>query len=345
MRVDVRPQRLDPEPLVSCIIPNYNNAAVVGETVQSCLAQTYPRLEVLVVDDGSTDDSLEVLDKFGDRITVLSQDNRGVSVARNVGVAHSQGALLAFCDSDDLWRADKTEKQVAALGAAPDAALCYTDFEPFGVRRAEAPRLFEFFDLIRRLARGPATPGALPLQNHVMMSSVMARRSAFVQSGGFRAGLSYPQDWLLWTAMEQVGTLLYLDEPLTLYRLHPAGRTLELSQPHQLELLAVQTFHSLLRAAQLLRDEEIRARFVAEYGRRLIHNVHEHMGLDEEAAPHAPHRAVGQMLVRFGAGSLPSLYARSFPQVVRMALLLAVRWIVPYGLRRQVARLRGRVKE
>ena len=100
------------KPLVSAIIPNFNYARFVCEAVESALAQTYDHLEVIVVDDGSSDDSLQVLKQFGDRIRVIAQPNAGVAASRNNGAAASSGEFVAFLDADDLWAPDKIAAQV-----------------------------------------------------------------------------------------------------------------------------------------------------------------------------------------------------------------------------------------
>jgi len=108
-------------PLVSVIIPAYNATAFLGETLDSVLAQTYPNLEIIVVDDGSTDDTPDLLGSYGDRIRVLRQANSGQATARNHGAREAHGELLAFLDSDDLWDPDKIARQVELLDRFPTA--------------------------------------------------------------------------------------------------------------------------------------------------------------------------------------------------------------------------------
>ncbi|HEY0656892.1 MAG TPA: glycosyltransferase family A protein, partial [Pyrinomonadaceae bacterium] len=99
-------------PKVSVIIPNYNYAKYIAETIDSVLAQTYPNLEVIVVDDGSKDDSLKILRSYGDKITVIEQKNQGVARARNIGTAYSNGEYIAFLDADDVWLPEKLARQM-----------------------------------------------------------------------------------------------------------------------------------------------------------------------------------------------------------------------------------------
>jgi len=102
-------------PLVSVIIPIYNGAAYLEETLQSVFAQDYNPMEILLIDDGSTDTSLDIVSKFKDKVTLIVQKNRGVAVARNVGLRNAKGEFITFLDQDDIWTADKTSKQVFYL--------------------------------------------------------------------------------------------------------------------------------------------------------------------------------------------------------------------------------------
>src|SRR5690242_17488768 len=102
-------------PLVSIVIPTYNRAAVIRRTIENIFDQTYSNIEVIVVDDGSTDDTQTTLRQFSDRIRVIRQANAGPAVARNRGIEIAQGEIIAFQDSDDLWKPTKLERQVTLL--------------------------------------------------------------------------------------------------------------------------------------------------------------------------------------------------------------------------------------
>lgn len=97
------------QPLVSVIIPVYNSQHFVAETIQSVLNQTYPHIEIICVNDGSTDQSLSILESFGPKITIISQENQGVAQARNTGIVAAQGTIIGLLDSDDLWPAHHVE--------------------------------------------------------------------------------------------------------------------------------------------------------------------------------------------------------------------------------------------
>ena len=111
-------------PLVSVVIPTYNRAGQVGDAVQCALDQTWKHCEVIVVDDGSSDNTDDMLSEFGGRIRHVKTSNRGVAAARNRGISESLGAWVAFLDSDDLWHPEKIEKQMHAI-AEHDAVLCF----------------------------------------------------------------------------------------------------------------------------------------------------------------------------------------------------------------------------
>ena len=113
-------------PLVSCIIPVFNGARFLGEAVDSILAQTYRPCEVIVVDDGSTDATGDVIAGYGERVVAVRQPNRGEAAARNAGVRAARGALVAFLDADDLWGPEKLTRQAAKLGEDPRIDLCFT---------------------------------------------------------------------------------------------------------------------------------------------------------------------------------------------------------------------------
>lgn len=114
---------------VSVIIPTYNRAHLVCQAIESVLAQTAQADEIIVVDDGSTDDTQDHLQSFENRIKIITQANRGISAARNIGIKTAQFEWLTFLDSDDLWKPTKLEKQKAFLSQHRDYLICYTDEE------------------------------------------------------------------------------------------------------------------------------------------------------------------------------------------------------------------------
>ena len=164
---------------VSVIIPTYNRAALVKEAVASVLAQTWREFELIVVDDGSTDDTPEALAPYASRIRLLRRENRGgVSAARNAGMAAARGEWLAFLDSDDLWLPEKLARQMAYLAAHPDAAWCQTEetWVRRGVRLKQPPTHRKiggriFFQSLERCMVSP--------------SAVILHRRLLEEHGGF----------------------------------------------------------------------------------------------------------------------------------------------------------------
>lgn len=209
------PQR----PRVSVVIPVYNAAAYVAAAVQSALAQTYANMEIIVVDDGSTDDTAVILATYGDRIRYIYQDNQERAAARNRGLAEARGEYVAFLDADDLWVPMKLERQVAILDARPEVVVAYS--QAVVINRAGRPRLSGYRQQI--IGSGPSTPAwmrdRLVLSNCVPMSTSIARLGAVRESGGFDPRLRYGEDWDLWLRLAGRGLFAFLAESLASYRL------------------------------------------------------------------------------------------------------------------------------
>ncbi len=212
--------------LVSIVIPCYNQGRYLASAVESALAQTHKDVEVVVVDDGSTDDTAQVMERFaGDpRVTLLRQENRGPSAARNAGVAASKGAFLNFLDADDDITPEKLERQLAVMEADPGIGFAYCDIGYMDEDGAEIKDKKELSvadgrrelsgDIFDQLFTGGYFPPHAPL----------VRRIAFEEVGGFDPALRGCCDWDLWLRLSVRGfTAQYLNEKLARYRLHLAG--------------------------------------------------------------------------------------------------------------------------
>ncbi len=201
-------------PTVSVIIPTFDRWPRVRDAVASALRQTAPPLEVLVVDDGSTDGTAEALEKEpwadeeGQRLRVLRMGNRGVSAARNVGIAESAGEWLAFLDSDDLWQPEKLERQLEALELAKtDYQICHCDEIWIRNGRRVNPRQ-------RHAKRGGwIYQHCLPLCA-ISPSAVMIHRCLFEKHGTFDDSLPACEDYDLWLRLTVHEPVLFVDEPL-----------------------------------------------------------------------------------------------------------------------------------
>jgi glycosyltransferase involved in cell wall biosynthesis len=180
-------------PRVSVVIPTYNSAAMVKEAIDSVLAQTYSDFEVVVMDDGSTDDTESVVRQFGDRVRYFKQENQGVSAARNAGIKRSRGDYLAFLDSDDLWLTEKLAEQIPLLERDPKLGLVYCDWTVVSGRTL----------LQSSYLKGlPAASGyvfdELIQSGFILTSGVVMRRAGLNDVGNFDTSLTIAQDYDLW---------------------------------------------------------------------------------------------------------------------------------------------------
>ena len=248
------------EPLVSVIIPNYNYARFLRQSIDSALAQTYPNLEVIVVDDGSTDDSLAVLATYGSRIRCVTQSNRGVSEARNRGVLESRGGLLAFLDSDDIWLPSKIEKQVRWLLSDPEVGLVHTGcLEVDAAGRVLRKRLDGM--------EGWVAESMLRLQRPVILgggSAVLVTKAAFNIVGGFDPLLPPAEDWDFYFRVASNFKVGFVPEYLLHYREHGSNGHLNLVRMEESLLLA---FDKAFRIA----TPELRGMKRACYGK--LHSI------------------------------------------------------------------------
>lgn len=201
---------------VSAVIPAFNHARFLGPCVESALAQTLAPCEVIVVDDGSTDGTAAVLERFGGRIRVLRQPNRGVAAARNRGAAESHGDVLAFLDADDEWMPRKLEAQAARLAAQPDLGLVHC-----GVTEIDA----EGRVLGTRLdgLEGRVAEEMMLFRRGVILgggSAAVVPRAVFAETGGFDESLSTSADWDLHHRIARRRAVGFVPEALVRYRVH-----------------------------------------------------------------------------------------------------------------------------
>ena len=201
---------------VSFIIPNYNHARYLGDAIRSVLAQTYPEIEAIVVDDGSTDDSRSVVESFlgqhGDRVRYIYQANAGLSAARNTGLRAACGEYIALLDADDLVEPAYAERMLAALAACPGADGVYCGFRFVDQANQDLPRTE------RRTFAAEALYPALLQGNFWVPESVLARRSCYAASGEFDVALRACEDWDVWLRFARHYHLVGIDDVLIRYR-------------------------------------------------------------------------------------------------------------------------------
>jgi glycosyltransferase involved in cell wall biosynthesis len=207
--------------LVSVVVPAYNAATFLAETLSSVQRQTHTHWELIVIDDGSTDATSAVAAGFlaDARVRYVRQDNAGVSAARNAGAALARGTYLAFLDADDLWVEDYLAKKLRFLADHPKTGMVVANIRAIDPASRPLPEFFtglarDVLDTIVEFRSG---------FHSTSPSNVLCRREAFEAAGGFHTGLSNTADKLFYIEMERVSSIELLAEPLVLYREHAAN--------------------------------------------------------------------------------------------------------------------------
>ena len=209
------------EPDVSVIIPTYNRALLLRETLESLQAQTYRDFEAIVVDDGSTDNTGEVVQSFDQRFRYVYQANRGRSSARNNGLSQARGRYIAFLDSDDLYLPCKLQVQVQCLEEHPEVGWVYSSTRNIDEQGRQGDSGYE------ATASGwiyPEIAFYIPLT--VILSTVMVRREVMEAVGGFDQRMDRFEDTDMWRRISRQYRALAISEPLIGFRAH-AGNTME----------------------------------------------------------------------------------------------------------------------
>ncbi len=233
------------QPLVSVVIPTFNRADYVAPAIESALAQTWPQKEVIVVDDGSTDDTKKCLEQFGGAIRYFHQENRGVQAARNRGVAMAAGSYVALLDSDDLWLSGKLARDLEFLEAEPGVGMACARMEVIDAdgRRTGAlkPRVSPGENLQEVIARGSA-----------LFSSFSIRRSVLDRIGGFDESIRRFMDLDFTLSVLEEHRIKVFAEPLVLYRDHESNLSKDLWG------IPVGRFHLTKKWSRRLEDRELR---------------------------------------------------------------------------------------
>lgn len=213
--------------LVSVVIPAYNSSRYIAETISSIVQQQSVAVEIIVVDDGSTDGTGAIASSFGDPVRVIEQRNSGVCVARNRGLKEARGEFIAFVDHDDYWYPYKLSSQLQAFRAAPEVDVVFTRFIKWNPSGDEGrfPSPPSFLDNVVGQGSDPAFSGwiyhQMLLDSQVLTSTAVAKTEVIVRSGGFDESLPYGEDWDFWLRLSRQSQFLKLNEATTLYRQHP----------------------------------------------------------------------------------------------------------------------------
>lgn len=208
---------------VSAVIPTRNRSAQLKDAIDSVLRQSLPVREVIVVDDGSTDETGQILASYGDRIRAISQPQGGASAARNRGFREARGEWIAFLDDDDVWLETKNAKQMALAQNNPSLGLIYCgdivmDERLRKVLKERPAIAANRGDVFERLVAS----------NFIFTSGVIAKREAINQAGHMDVQLRWAHDWDLWLKIVARYTVDVIPEPLVLYRLAADGLTYEI---------------------------------------------------------------------------------------------------------------------
>ena len=209
-------------PTVSVVMPVFNGARYVGAAIESVLRQSLPDWELTVIDDGSTDGTLDAVRAYADdpRIRVLCQENSGVASARNRGVSVAASALVAFLDADDLWTVNHLDSMVARMRVTRNAVLAFGSWQYIDEHGTPMPQVVVPFGADPERARQE-----LHWRNAVLPSTVVVRTAGIRRVGGFDTAFQACADWDLWIRLLREGPFVALTQVSTFYRAHAASMT------------------------------------------------------------------------------------------------------------------------
>ena len=246
-------------PLISALLPVHNRAQWVGRAVESVLAQRHARVELIVIDDGSTDETAAALERFGEQLVLVQQPRRGAYAARNLGLRHARGELIAFIDSDDRWYPDRLARQLPLLDAS-DVGLVFGNAVLIDHRVPTRAR--------RRLTAFQITPPRrgwvtrhFAYGNFVPTSSVLVRRGCLQELGGFPETPPLSADYLTWFRISVRHRFDYVPEPVFEYAVHAGGISSDL----------VKSLHARIQLFTSLLTDTIESRTANELRRVLFH--------------------------------------------------------------------------
>ena len=240
------------EPLVSVILAVRNREGSVARAIASVLAQTYSHLELIVVDDGSTDGTRAVVERFGALVTLITQAHAGAYPARNRGLRHARGELVAFIDSDDAWLPDKLEAQVPLMRRR-EVGLVFGDAVHVTAPKEGATRTgLTSFRVAPPRRRRPADRFAWC--NFVPTCTVLVRRSCLEEAGGFSEAGELSADYLAWFRIALRHHLDYVDRPVIEYTVHADGISFDLgrSLTARIDLFSAELAQTTDRATRAL---------------------------------------------------------------------------------------------
>ena len=210
------------KPCVSIVIPTYNQSQFVNEALESVLSQSFQNFEIIVINDGSTDNTKAVLSNFNDHIQIINQENKGLSEARNKGIQKARGDFIAFLDSDDLWVPEKLESQMKLLRNNPEFLWCYSDAEVFDSETGQTQYLYS--QLYEHLYSG-CIFNYLILENFIASPTPIVHRDVFEGVGLFFDNRIVAEDWDMWLRISDDHPVALIERTLARRRIHAGMKT------------------------------------------------------------------------------------------------------------------------
>jgi len=258
---------------VSLVIATFNHGRFLPDALDSAIAQTLRGIEIIVVDDGSTDDTPAVLARYSGRIRVVRQPNRGLAAARNAGLAAAHGSYVSFLDADDVMMPTKLAEQVAVLDRAPSVGWTYCDVLIETVATGAETRASERFGYGARMLEGWLFP-ELIRGNFIPAIAPLVRRTALDAVGGFDDRLTALEDWDLWLRLSLIAEARYSPAVLVRYRVHQGGMSEDRARMDRNRFYVLD---------KLCRARPAAVEGLGAAGRRIIADTHNWLGKDAYA--------------------------------------------------------------
>lgn len=234
---------------VSVIIPTYNRAWTLDNAIESAFSQDYKDFEIIVVDDGSTDDTCKILEKYKSRIRIFFQENKGVSVARNIGIENSRGNFIAFLDSDDAWEKDKLSCQINFFKKNPQAMICQT--EEIWIRNGRRVNPQKKHQKLSGIIFEKSLHLCI-----ISPSSVMIKKELLESKGVFNKNFPVCEDYDLWLRITHDTPVFLIDR---LCSIKKGGHGDQLSHRHSQDKYRIESILDLLRSQVLTLDQTKKA--------------------------------------------------------------------------------------
>jgi len=295
---------------VSVVIPSYNRGQGLSDSVTSALAQTLRPLEVIVVDDGSTDDTPAVLARYAGRVRVLRQPNRGLAAARNAGLAAARGTYVAFLDADDVMAPTKLAAQLEVLERSPTIGWTYCDVLIETVATRTTVTASERFGYGARALDGWLFPELIH-GNFIPAIAPMIRRTALDAAGGFDERLTALEDWDMWLRLSLIAEARYTPAVLVTYRIRPGGMSEDRARMDRNRFCVLDKIN---------RTRPVALESLGSVGRRLIADTHNWLGKEAYASGDW-----SEARRRFAASVLTVPWQREAPWLLGKSLVRAAR--------------------